>query len=192
MYRRYKINRSEVFGLLYSAAWRFYRLTKALNLPRVEHLYVFFSPTITFLWVAKIGISQGAEIRVKEVEDSISAKLNRKVKLRRVCVPILFAWHIEQAIHRILENRRVPFYRRCKEMAGTSGHTEWFYYLNPVFASIVFGLWWWQGIGSIGWATIVALCLPIPIDFFIFVLIILMAQLAAIGGLIVLLWRAII
>ena len=87
--RRYKINSREVFGLIQYFARRFHRFARALNMPRVEHIYVFFSITPNFFWVAKVGISQGAETRVKQVEESVSNLLRREVKLWKKQHPLI-------------------------------------------------------------------------------------------------------
>jgi hypothetical protein len=159
-------------------AYHFHRFARALNMPRVEHIYVFFSITPNFFWVAKVGISQGAETRVKQVEESVSNLLRREVKLWRICVPVLFARRVEALLHRLFRSRYTPLYWRYQELAGTSGHTEWFGYLNPVFSIIVFFVWWYFGNPSI--IFVIALLLPIPIDFCIFVLLICVCQWAAI------------
>ena len=179
--RRYKINSREVFGLIQYFARRFHRFARALNMPRVEHIYVFFSITPNFFWVAKVGISQGAETRVKQVEESVSNLLRREVKLWRICVPVLFARKIEALLHRLFQSKYTPLYWRYRELAGTSGHTEWFGYLNPVFSIIVLFVWWYLGKPSIAWAFGAALVLPAPIDFCIFVLLICVCQWAVIG-----------
>lgn len=161
-------------------AYYFYRVTKALNLPRVEHLYVFFSVTPSFFWVAKVGISQGAETRVKQVSASVSELLKRKVVLWRIPVPVLFARRVEAFLHRLLESRKTPLYWKYSELPGTSGHTEWFGYLNPVFAIIVGVVWWYFGKSSAGIMAVIALLLPLPIDFIIFVTLIFVCQWGAI------------
>ena len=178
MYRRYKINSREALDLVHQFARAFHRFARALNLPRVEHLYVFFSITPSFFWVAKIGISQGAETRVKQVEESVTQLLRRNVTLWRICVPVLFARRVEALLHRVFQSRYTPLYWRYRELAGTSGHTEWFGYLNPVFSLIVLLAWWYFGKSSIIFA--IALFLPLPIDFIIFVFLIFVCQWGAI------------
>ena len=158
-------------------AYRFHRFARAANLPRVEHLYVFYSLSVDLLWRSKIGISIDGETRRDQVESSINKALSRNIRLRCAAkVPVLFARKMEGSLHRALPHAYSPY----RELAGSSGWSEWFYSVNKVVPGLLVlaALYFWNFDFVLGAAIVLAL--PLPIDFIIFVLLIFVCQWGAI------------
>ena len=100
-----------------------------MKLPKfdIRYLYVFY--TYSALYRFKCGISNNVERRRVEVEQALSSAMNRQVKVRlALSVPSLFSEAQETKIHRWLDRIR------DKGMVWHSGHSEWFWFLNPITA----------------------------------------------------------
>ena len=100
-----------------------------MKLPKfdIRYLYVFY--TYSALYRFKCGISNNVERRRVEVEQALTSAMNRKVRVRvALSIPSLFSEAQEAKIHRWLDRIR------DKGMVWHSGHSEWFWFLNPISA----------------------------------------------------------
>ncbi len=139
----------------------FYALTKKLKLPRYESLYLMFSP-MGLPYCCKIGISKDAKQRREQVQNSIH-EIGRKVRVRYVYVPLLYAQAHEAFLHRLFKRWQYT------GLKGTSGHTEWLYSPNLLTFAVVWFLGWlYNGEAPLKTA-FVFLALPLPIDYFLFI-----------------------
>jgi len=133
---------------------------KKLRLPKRRHLYVLASPDLP--WRAKIGISDDARHRRREVEDSISGHVGRRVKVVRVfSARTYFARLSETAIKRAttaLQTDTVP----------GSGATEWRWTVNAL-SCILLLLAAYAFKKSPAWAVVVLIA-PFPLDLLLFAL----------------------
>ena len=150
------------------------RTLRALSLPRFEMLYVLYS--FSFPWRFKIGFSWDVQRRIEEVQASMSYELGYSIKVRKaMAMPVLYAYQIEQRVHRLLNKTQ------CKDMRG-SGKTEWFEWPNFLGCLIILVSCYYFDIKKPAIHGLLALCIPIPIDAALVVLIIALLQYAAILG----------
>ena len=153
-----------------------------MKLPRLTYLYVLyvakpgFPVSILHLFRYKIGISNDVKRRCREIADSIYQQTRENVVIRPlIYVPLFTAHTREQWLHRKM--KRV----QAAEMYG-SGYTEWFWWINvltPTLAYLTalhFGINW--PFVSFLWLVL----LPLPLDFAICVILILLIESALVVG----------
>ena len=153
-----------------------------MTLPKLTYLYVLyvakpgFPVSILHLFRYKIGISNDVKRRCKEIADSIYQQTRENVVIRPlVYVPLFMAHSREQWLHRKMKRVQVS------EMYG-SGYTEWFWWVNlltPILAyltALYFGIRW--PFVSFLWLVL----LPLPLDFALIVIFILLLESAVVVG----------
>jgi hypothetical protein len=146
-----------------------------LPLPRFEHIYVMFDP-LRYPLRAKVGISISAKERRNQVEQSIRSS-GRKVALKcPIYLPVLYARKCEAFIHRIL--RPLSF----DGLHGTSGGSEWFYFVNVASFLLLWITFYLFGHDAPMYKAGIFLFVPVPLDFYLLILAIAALQYAAIIG----------
>lgn len=143
-----------------------------------EWTYILWSPN--FLYRGKSGRSTQFNIRIKDIERTMSEEAGRSI---RVCqlfkMPMFWAGKAEKAIQNSI------LWRKASGMPG-SGKTEWAHVLN-VYSFIISYLLLW-GFGLPTQFSLLFLAAPLPFDFAIFVLVIALAQYAFVGFLAYSVW----
>ena len=155
---------------------------KWLKLPKLTYLYVLyvakpdFPVSILHLFRYKIGISNDVKGRCKGIAYSIYQETKENVIIRPlIYVPLFTAHTREQWLHRKM--KRV----QASKMYG-SGYTEWFWWANiltPILfylTALHFGINW--SFISFFWLVL----LPLPLDFALCVIIILLIESTLVVG----------
>lgn len=147
----------------------------------IESVYVLWSPQ--FPWHGKIGIAGNVEERRKSIEQQLRQKFGDHVRVKRLLsLPIITsAYNFEQAIHNALDG--MPYWR-CETMRGTNGWTEWRWCANFIIAILAYFYAYAMNWNCGAWCSLVALLLPLPLDFALYVALLAGAEYAAAAGLV--------
>lgn len=140
----------------------------------VEKIYCLYSPQ--FWGRGKVGVSGNVESRRQQVEAALREKFGQHIRVKcLLALPILTnAYNFESAIHQALRGLRYP---SCKTMQGTTGWTEWFWYVNAITSILAYSCAKIAGLecaGAVGFCTL-ALAV-VPLDFALFVLLLAMVE----------------
>lgn len=154
-----------------------YRITRALRLPKYEHLYVLFDP-LRLPWRCKTGISCAGEIRKGQIQDSIKYHTGQRLQFRQFRVPVLFARHNERFVHWVF--RKIGMQNR--EFSGTDGGTEHFYSINILTFVFTWLLLAWFGAEAPHWKAALLLVVPFPLDHILLICILALLQYAVVLG----------
>lgn len=91
--------------------------------------------TYSMLYRFKCGITNDISRRRLQIQNELSQAMNRNVRVRvALYIPSFFSEHQEAKIHRWLHGLR------DRGVVKHSGYSEWFWYLNPIFAVCLFFL----------------------------------------------------
>lgn len=149
-------------------------------------------PPITFLYVMycydfpykfKCGITTDVERRRLEIQAQLSAALQQQVLVRVACwIPTFVAERHEHRIHTWLAPLRV------NGMVFHNGYKEWFYYANPISATIITVLFYYWGLKVSGGYWLAFMAIPLfPLDAVLLVFVVLVFEIIIIvAGLLVL------
>lgn len=144
-----------------------------MKLPKLKRIYCLYAlPDYPGRY--KIGITaRPVHERVKEVKDSIESETGRTANVKVfLSVPSLFAYRIEQYLHR-------KFASFSATMPG-SGKTEWFLWGNGGLALMWILL---TTLGPLNWPPSLAIAIffiPLPIDFAALLLVALLIEATAV------------
>jgi len=104
-----------------------------MRLPKFDIRFLYVMYSYSFLYRFKCGITNNVERRRIQIEQELSAAMNRQVRVRvAMHVPSLFSETQEAKIHRWLSRIR------DRGMVQHAGYSEWFWYINPMFAALLF------------------------------------------------------
>jgi len=145
-----------------------------MKLPRFEHLYLIFAP-YAMPYRAKIGISIAAKQRKEQIKAELRPMFGN-VTVYAVGLPVLYAYQIEQRLHRLFARFQYNGIRH------TNGGSEWFWSVNWVsclILSIVQYFWLSERLLLLPFF---ALLIPLPIDFLLLTLLIFAFQWSIILG----------
>ena len=137
----------------------------------MQWTYVLWSPN--YPYKGKAGWSGRMKSRRAEIEQSMREETGRDIRVWLFFkMPMFWAHKAEKAIH------NSALWRRASGMPG-SGCTEWAHVLNVYSFIITYILLW--GFDLPLHFSLVALFIPLPLDFAVFVFVIALAQYAFVG-----------
>jgi hypothetical protein len=144
-----------------------------MNWPRFEHLYVIFAPG-AFPYRAKLGISDKAKRRRSEIKRYLKPMFGN-VKVYAIGFPVLYAYQIEQRLHRFFQKMQYNGLRHI------NGGSEWFWSPNVISCLLLYFVRLYLG-REYTLLPFFALFCPLPIDYIILTLLIAAFQWALILG----------